>query len=133
MFLQFLIRDNKLDCYCFMRSNDIWLGLPYDVAFFTLVHEIVYTALVDILRNDLQLGSYFHHATSLHVYERDYAGLEKVTHSDAAPLVCPLLTSKDIKLWFGNLLEHEFIKRLGLNSKPGYTETSFQNFCKSFL
>ena len=29
--LQFIIRDNKLYMTTYMRSNDIWLGFPYDV------------------------------------------------------------------------------------------------------
>ena len=33
--LQFFIRDNKLHATVYMRSNDIWMGFPYDVFQFT--------------------------------------------------------------------------------------------------
>lgn len=33
--LVFELREGKLDCTGIMRSNDVWLGTPYDVVFFT--------------------------------------------------------------------------------------------------
>lgn len=35
--LQFLIRDNKLDLYIYMRSSDAWLGVPYDIFSFSMI------------------------------------------------------------------------------------------------
>ena len=37
MYLQFFIRNDKLIAEAHMRSNDIWLVIPYDIAFFTIV------------------------------------------------------------------------------------------------
>jgi hypothetical protein len=64
--LQFLLREGKLNLVVHMRSNDIVLGTCYDVPAFTIMQEV--------MANDLgvELGSYFHFANSMHVYERHY-------------------------------------------------------------
>lgn len=63
--LQFLLRDNKLDLITTMRSNDLWLGLPYDLFNFTCMQIQMAMEL------DVDVGKYYHNAGSLHVYERD--------------------------------------------------------------
>lgn len=69
--LSFSVRDSKLFLDVTMRSNDVWLGLPYDVFCFTTIQRIVADAL------SLGYGHYTHHVTSLHVYERDYERAKK--------------------------------------------------------
>lgn len=64
--LQFLIRDEKLYCTTYMRSNDLWLGFPYDVFQFTCLQIRMAMEL------DLDIGTYTHIAGSLHLYERDF-------------------------------------------------------------
>lgn len=63
--LQFFIRYNKLYLTTYMRSNDIWLGFPYDVFQFTCMQILMSMQL------GIGLGSYTHIAGSLHLYERD--------------------------------------------------------------
>lgn len=63
--LQFFIRDGKLYCTAYMRSNDIWLGYPYDVFQFTNMQILLSMEL------GLELGTYTHIAGSLHLYERN--------------------------------------------------------------
>lgn len=63
--LQFQIRDNKLYMTTNMRSNDIWLGFPYDVFAFTFFQVKLAMEL------DCDLGSYTHNAGSLHLYRKD--------------------------------------------------------------
>lgn len=64
--LQFMIRKGNLDCTAIMRSNDIWFGTPYDVAFFTELQKYIAQRL------EVGYGWYTHFATSLHLYDRDY-------------------------------------------------------------
>lgn len=64
--LQFLIREGKLYCTTYMRSNDLWLGFPYDVFQFTCLQIRMAMEL------DLDIGTYTHIAGSLHLYERDF-------------------------------------------------------------
>ena len=63
--LQFFIRDGQLYCTAYMRSNDIWLGYPYDVFQFTNMQILLSMEL------GLELGTYTHIAGSLHLYERN--------------------------------------------------------------
>lgn len=64
--LQFFIRDKKLYMTTYMRSNDIWMGFPYDVFQFTCMQ--IYLAM----RLNVKLGTYTHIAGSLHLYKRNY-------------------------------------------------------------
>ena len=64
--LQFFIREDKLYMTTYMRSNDLWMGFPNDVFQFTAIQ--IYLAM----RLGIGLGSYTHHAGSLHLYQRDY-------------------------------------------------------------
>ena len=63
--LQFFIRDGKLYMITYMRSNDIWMGFPYDVFQFTNMQILMSMEL------GVKLGTYTHIAGSLHLYERD--------------------------------------------------------------
>lgn len=63
---QFFIRDNKLYMTTYMRSNDIWMGFPYDVFQFTAMQILLSMQL------GVEIGTYTHIAGSLHMYKRDY-------------------------------------------------------------
>ncbi len=61
---QFFIRNGKLEMHANMRSNDIWLGFPYDIFNFTQIqHELA-------SRLGVKLGNYVHHVGSLHLYDQ---------------------------------------------------------------
>ena len=64
--LQFLVRDEKLYCTTYMRSNDLWLGFPYDVFQFTCIQIRMAMEL------GVDIGAYTHVAGSLHLYARDF-------------------------------------------------------------
>lgn len=68
--LQFFIRDEKLYCTTYMRSNDIWLGYPYDVFQFTCMQILMSMEL------GIELGTYTHIAGSLHLYGRNYVNID---------------------------------------------------------
>lgn len=63
--LQFLIRDGKLNLIANMRSNDIWLGFPYDAFSFTCLQIKMAMEL------GVELGLYIHMAGSMHLYKRN--------------------------------------------------------------
>jgi hypothetical protein len=63
--IQFFIRDGRLHCVTTMRSNDIWLGLPYDIFCFTCLQRLIAEAL------KVPTGFYIHQAGSLHLYARN--------------------------------------------------------------
>jgi thymidylate synthase len=63
--LQFLLRRDRLHAMAVMRSNDLWLGTPYDVPLFCRLQSLVASRL------GVGLGTYTHVAGSLHLYDRD--------------------------------------------------------------
>lgn len=75
--LQYLIRDNQLDCTCIMRSNDIWYGLPYDTVFFTELQKFIAKRL------KVNVGTYTHFVISLHCYDRNFEDMNKVINAVA--------------------------------------------------
>lgn len=66
VYLQFLLRDGKLNLSVHMRSNDIWMGVPYDMFSFCFLQVKMAMEL------GVEVGQYTHYAGSLHLYERDY-------------------------------------------------------------
>lgn len=75
--LQFFVRDNKLYLTTYMRSNDVWMGLPYDIFTFTCYQIRMAMEL------GYDLGCYTHIAGSLHLYERN-SKLEKETKDESS-------------------------------------------------
>jgi len=66
----FMIRNNQLNLTITMRSNDLTLGLVYDLPWFlSLIHKMR-DELKDVYP-DLQIGSYTHYVHNLHIYDRD--------------------------------------------------------------
>lgn len=63
--MNFLVRDKKLNLIVTMRSNDLWLGTPYDVFCMTAIQILIAENL------GLGVGWYQHQAGSLHVYSRN--------------------------------------------------------------
>lgn len=64
--LQLFIRDGKLYMTTYMRSNDLWMGFPYDVFQFTCLQILM------AMRLHVCVGTYTHVVGSLHLYERDW-------------------------------------------------------------
>ena len=77
--LHFMARDGALSLVTYMRSNDVWLGLPYDSQ--TFCHILAWVAA----RLDFAVGGYHHVVGSLHLYERDAAAAQAILESPQAP------------------------------------------------
>lgn len=60
---RFALREGVLHMFTSMRSQDAWLGMPYDLFTFTILHELV-AGWVGV-----GLGDYHHLIDSLHLYE----------------------------------------------------------------
>ena len=63
------VRDGKLEWTQIIRSNDVFLGVPYNFVQFTFLQEIVAGWL------GIECGSYNQISDSLHVYEKDMANM----------------------------------------------------------
>lgn len=68
----FALRRRRLDMNVTMRSNDAWLGLPYDLFQFSQLMLTVAHAL------EVDPGTYTHTAWSLHLYSRDALKVDKL-------------------------------------------------------
>lgn len=96
--IQFLLRDEYvphvnpsaapysnvrkfLHMWVAMRSNDAWLGLPYDLGQFSLLQSAVAQAL------GARIGTYTHSVGSMHLYERDWAAAELIGEPVGVPVV----------------------------------------------
>ena len=60
--VQFTVLDNKLHMAVLMRSNDLWFGFCNDQYCFASLQELVADRL------SIELGTYYHFAHNLHLY-----------------------------------------------------------------
>jgi thymidylate synthase len=87
--MQFLIREGQLSMVANMRSNDIYLGLPYDVFLFTMMQEVM------ALELGVEVGVYTHFVGSLHVYERNIPAITRQYERECERSVMPKMTHLD--------------------------------------
>jgi len=71
-YLQFLYRDKKLHLMCYVRSNDLFLGFPYDASHWTMLQEMYASAL------GVEVGEYHHIVGSLHIYENNIEKMKSI-------------------------------------------------------
>ena len=77
--LAFCIRDTQMHTTVFMRSNDLWLGRPYDMFNFTLMTLKILTALNSRFSGPpYVLGNMCLHAVSSHIYYNNYETINNV-------------------------------------------------------
>lgn len=73
----FQIRENKLNFSIVMRSNDVTLGIVYDICFFVSLMDKMLEELKPHYP-ELEKGSYTHTAHSYHAYVRDFPKINKM-------------------------------------------------------
>jgi thymidylate synthase len=78
---RFFIRDGALHMHTTMRSQDVWLGLPYDIFTTTLLQELLAGWL------GVEMGEYHHHIDSLHLYETDLPAAAQVGQPAPSPVM----------------------------------------------
>lgn len=78
--LQFMIRDGKVDLHVGMRANDAWRGFPYDVFQFCQLQLAACACLC------IPPGTYYHHATSFHLYEENWEDVGRLMSCSQAPI-----------------------------------------------
>lgn len=85
--IQFFLRERatpdgprkELRMWVVMRSNDAWLGLPYDLGQFSLLQFAVAQAL------GAEIGAYTHTVGSMHLYEQNWAAAGQVRDIGSTP------------------------------------------------
>jgi thymidylate synthase len=120
--LHFIRRATTLELGVTMRSNDLWLGTPYDFTQFAIAQASVAQAL------GLEPGRYTHMAGSLHVYDRDVHKMEALTRT--------IPSGTDFPLWAGEstiAAISERARRLLLEPSGFAAETGFEAWAKELL
>lgn len=85
--LHFLIRDERLHCICFMRSQSAVMVMPYDVFLFTMIQEWLACEM------SIELGTYTHQCGSLHFYNEDSMLLEPILNDQSiGGVMLPILS-----------------------------------------
>lgn len=72
-----LIRDDQLNLFIAMRSNDVTLGICYDICFFVSLIDKMLDELKPHYPN-LKKGTYTHLANSYHAYVKDFPKIKKM-------------------------------------------------------
>lgn len=103
---QLMIRNESLHWITNMRSNDLWLGTPYDIFCFTMMQEIMADKL------NVQPGIYSHHVGSWHLYDRNFERMRKIVRLKPKLDSLKIFTMPPIKqgesdLFVSNLLSME--------------------------
>ena len=70
--INFTILDGKLNMSVLMRSNDLWFGFCIDQYCFSKLQEMISNRL------SIPIGTYYHHATNLHIYNNQLNKNEKM-------------------------------------------------------
>jgi thymidylate synthase len=84
----FQIRNNRLNFTIDMRSNDLVLGTPTDIAFFCLLQVQMHHHLKKYYP-ELEIGTYTHIVHSLHIYERHFTLIEDMLTYPFEPMRFP--------------------------------------------
>ena len=104
--LQYLVRNDKLYAFTSMRSNDLFWGLQYDLFNFTMIQELLANEI------GIDVGSYYHVAGSLHVYEEFFEMLDVIEEFE--PLVMEpydITLAKAFSIWqYMQLCVHSVFK-----------------------
>lgn len=83
--MQLIRSGDKLDMIVYMRSNDIYLGLPYDISTFTMIQLLFAHEL------RLEPGVYHHMVGSLHAYMNDHEKISTIaqakSYTDSWPFI----------------------------------------------
>jgi len=93
MMFHFYINNNKLSCQLYQRSADAFLGIPFNIASYSLLTMMIAQVL------DLELGEFVHTIGDAHIYNDHLAQVK--TQLSRSPKALPKLTlNKAIKNLF---------------------------------
>ena len=102
-----LIKNNKLNCHLTQRSGDIALGIPFNLACYALLTQMI------AQETNLKLGEFSHYINDAHIYTNHIDGLKEQLEREPKPL--PILHIKNKPFWD---LEFDDFKLENYNHHP---------------
>ena len=79
-FFIFNVTNGKLNCHLTQRSGDIALGIPFNLACYAMLTQMI------AQETNLELGEFSHYINDAHIYENHIDGLEAQIKRDPLPL-----------------------------------------------
>ena len=102
-FFIFNVINGKLNCHLTQRSGDIALGIPFNLACYATLTQMI------AQETNLELGEFSHFINDAHIYENHMEGLTKQLKRDPFPL--PQLQIEHKPFWeleFDDFSLHEY-------------------------
>ncbi|MDM4765129.1 thymidylate synthase [Pelomonas sp. SE-A7] len=108
-FFQFYVADGKLSCQLYQRSADIFLGVPFNIASYALLTQML------AQQCDLELGDFVWTGGDCHIYSNHFEQVE--TQLSRQPLPYP---SMNIKRRPASIFDYEYedFELVGYESHP---------------
>jgi thymidylate synthase len=86
----FSIRDDLLDAHVFMRSSDVWLGLPYDCFNFSMLGHQVCGLFNDVMVHEKIAPGQLHlTAVSSHLYQPQWSEAREIAENSVVLRIQP--------------------------------------------
>ena len=90
-FFIFNVCDGKLNCHLTQRSGDIALGIPFNLACYATLTQMI------AQETDLEIGEFSHYINDAHIYEDHINGLKE--QIKRTPYMLPTLKIKSKPFW----------------------------------